>query len=371
MTAVEEWTGELACALQAAKRMSNDAFAERLGIGVRTVARWHQSPEMVPKPSMQQILDTTLSQATDDERARFARRVAALQGSAPRIVSPDGSAALPMRVAIAVVVKGSDVLIVCRRSEDGREDSWQFPAGVVKPSSSAPATAVREAFAETGVRSTMRAELGSRLHPATNVYCDYFACDYLAGTPENRDVVENVDVMWVAKDQLTRFIPKTSIYEPVLTALGVDMSEQLEAERPGIAAAVIVRDRRVLLIRRKQREGSLLWAFPSGQIEAGETPEQAAVREAQEEVALTTTAERRLGERVHPASKRRMTYVACSVASGEARVADSDELAEVEWCDLTEIALRVPDGFYEPVQAYLDDVLSGDHHLRVQQWRAS
>ena len=370
MTAVEEWTGELACALQAAKRMSNDAFAGHLGIGVRTVARWHQSPEMVPKPSMQQVLDTTLNQATDEERARFARRVAALRDSAPRIV-PNGTAALPMRVAIAVVVKGSDVLIVCRRSEDGHEDSWQFPAGVVKPSSSAPATAVREAFAETGVRSTVRAELGSRLHPATNVYCDYFVCDYLAGTPENRDVVENVDVMWVATDQVTRFIPKTSIYEPVLTALGVDVSEQLEEERPGIAAAVIVRDRRVLLIRRKQREGSLLWAFPSGQIEAGETPEQAAVREAKEEVALTTTAKRRLGERVHPASKRRMTYVACSVASGEARVADSDELAEVEWCDLAEIAQRVPDGFYEPVQAYLDDVLGGDRHVRVQQSRAS
>ncbi len=83
------------------------------------------------------------------------------------------------------------------------------------------------------------------------------------------------------------------------------------------------------------------------------------MREAQEEVDLATVAERRLGERVHPASKRRLTYVACSVVSGEARVADSDELAEVEWCGLAEIAQRVPDGFYEPVQAFLDHALAG------------
>jgi len=33
-------TGRAACALQAALRMSNEAFAEHLGIAVRTVAAW-------------------------------------------------------------------------------------------------------------------------------------------------------------------------------------------------------------------------------------------------------------------------------------------------------------------------------------------
>ena len=136
----------------------------------------------------------------------------------------------------------------------------------------------------------------------------------------------------------------------------VDGSEQVE-ERPGIAAAVVVHDGRVLLVRRRHREGTLLWALPSGEIEPGETPEQAAVREVQEEVGLTTTAERRLGERVHPATRRRMTYVACSVVSGDAHVADTDELAEVEWCGRADITQRVPDGFYEPVQAYLEEAL--------------
>jgi hypothetical protein len=34
------WTGETACALQKAMRMSNERFAERLGIGVLTCAEW-------------------------------------------------------------------------------------------------------------------------------------------------------------------------------------------------------------------------------------------------------------------------------------------------------------------------------------------
>src|SRR5690348_4626487 len=39
----------------------------------------------------------------------------------------------PLRVAVAVVIRGADVLIVCRRAEDASGISWQFPAGVVKP----------------------------------------------------------------------------------------------------------------------------------------------------------------------------------------------------------------------------------------------
>jgi hypothetical protein len=52
--------------------LSNEAFAARLGIGLRTVAAWHQKPDLRPKSEMQQILDSTLAQATPSVRARFA-----------------------------------------------------------------------------------------------------------------------------------------------------------------------------------------------------------------------------------------------------------------------------------------------------------
>jgi hypothetical protein len=80
---VTDWTGRAACALQAALRMSNDAFAAHLGIGVRTVADWHQKPDLRPRPETQQLLDTALAQATPEVVERFA----VLTGQAPPAVS--------------------------------------------------------------------------------------------------------------------------------------------------------------------------------------------------------------------------------------------------------------------------------------------
>jgi hypothetical protein len=72
MEMIEGWTGALACMLQAALRMSNEAFADRLGVNVRTVAGWHQKPTTRPKSEIQQALDTALSQAPPGARERFA-----------------------------------------------------------------------------------------------------------------------------------------------------------------------------------------------------------------------------------------------------------------------------------------------------------
>ncbi|MFD5443685.1 MULTISPECIES: NUDIX hydrolase [Streptomyces] len=136
------------------------------------------------------------------------------------------------------------------------------------------------------------------------------------------------------------------------------MTEQTAAQRPGISAAIVVHDNRVLMVRRKISEGQLSWQFPAGEIEDGETSEQAAVRETHEEVGLTVTVVKSLGGRVHPKSGRNMSYTACTVASGTAYVADADELAELEWVALADIPEFVPYGLFKPVQAHLDSVLS-------------
>lgn len=125
-----------------------------------------------------------------------------------------------------------------------------------------------------------------------------------------------------------------------------------------VAAAVIVRGAQVLLVRRAVEEGDLRWQFPAGKVEAGESPEQAAVRETLEETGLVVEPVRKLGERVHPKTGRLMYYVACGVLSGEAHVADEEELAEVAWVALVEIPEYVPYGLFEPVQEYLDGELA-------------
>lgn len=85
------WTGRTACALQAALRLSNEAFAEHLGIGVRTVATWHQKPDLRPKSEMQQLLDTALERASPSAKKRFAALVSSLAPSGVPVETTTGS----------------------------------------------------------------------------------------------------------------------------------------------------------------------------------------------------------------------------------------------------------------------------------------
>ncbi|MEV4313012.1 hypothetical protein [Actinocrispum sp. NPDC049592] len=83
MSLVDGWTGRSASALQAALRMSNELFAQHLGIAVRTVASWHQKPDLRPKSEIQQILDTSLEQASSAVKERFGALMSGSPSSGP------------------------------------------------------------------------------------------------------------------------------------------------------------------------------------------------------------------------------------------------------------------------------------------------
>jgi 8-oxo-dGTP diphosphatase len=116
-----------------------------------------------------------------------------------------------------------------------------------------------------------------------------------------------------------------------------------------VAVAVIAHVGRVLLVRRRVPEGALVWQFPGGEVEPGQSPEQAAVRETLEETGLKVEVASLIGQRVHPKTGREMSYTACVVVDGEAHVADEDELDAVAWVRLEEIPKYVPYGLFEPV----------------------
>lgn len=128
-------------------------------------------------------------------------------------------------------------------------------------------------------------------------------------------------------------------------------------QRPPIAAAIVVAEGRVLMVRRRVTEGELSWQFPAGEVEPGESADNAAIRETREETGLTVRPTKRLGERVHPATGRTMVYVACEVLAGTAYVADEEDLSEVAWCDRVTLASNIPSPLYGPVQDYLDTAL--------------
>lgn len=135
------------------------------------------------------------------------------------------------------------------------------------------------------------------------------------------------------------------------------MTDTLTDDRPAISAGIITQDGAVLLVQRKVKEGVLSWQFPAGEVEPGETLEEAAARETVEETGLTVIPTQLLGERIHPKTGRRMAYVACDIVSGTAHVADEGELADLAWVKPNDFSTFVPYGFAPVVQDYLESRL--------------
>ena len=129
-------------------------------------------------------------------------------------------------------------------------------------------------------------------------------------------------------------------------------------ERPAISAAIIADDGKVL-DRPATREGRANCPGSSPLVRSSRErhPEQAAVRETSEEVGLTVKASKFLGQRVHPKTGRTMCYVACDVVSGDATVADEEELDSLASVEHGQLPEYVPYGLWEPVQQHLDTVL--------------
>lgn len=126
--------------------------------------------------------------------------------------------------------------------------------------------------------------------------------------------------------------------------------------RPSVVSCYIVQDGRLLMLRRRFPSGALEWTALSGEIEPGETPEEAAAREAMEEIGVAVVVEERLGERVHPETGRHLIYLVGRILSGDTHLVDHDENSEVEWVSIPEALERwanLKGGVFPPVREYL------------------
>ena len=105
-----------------------------------------------------------------------------------------------------------------------------------------------------------------------------------------------------------------------------------ETFTPKVVLALIVKDGKFLLIRRKLPSFKVEWAFPGGVTEKGESEEEAIVREAREEVGLDVKVVKKLLERKHPNTLVTIAYFHCTTFSDKTpEVGEKYEIAEVEW----------------------------------------
>lgn len=109
----------------------------------------------------------------------------------------------------------------------------------------------------------------------------------------------------------------------------------------------------------KRRDGKPPVTFISGEIEPGESPADAAIREVKEETGLVIKTGRIIGRRVHPQTHRSLTYVAAWPASSDTGIAvvDEDELSSVQWMSFTEVTDVMGKNLFEPVRKHLKRTL--------------
>ncbi|HEY9347920.1 MAG TPA: NUDIX domain-containing protein [Inquilinus sp.] len=115
-----------------------------------------------------------------------------------------------------------------------------------------------------------------------------------------------------------------------------------------IACAILLRDGRILLGRRTPQRRSYpdCWDVLGGHLEAGETPEQALVREVQEEAGVTPLRHRLVAtlpdlDPVRNGEARYHVFVVTGWTGGEPRML-GDEHSELRWIPIEE-AVRLPD----------------------------
>ena len=121
-----------------------------------------------------------------------------------------------------------------------------------------------------------------------------------------------------------------------------------------ISVGIVNNNGQILMIKRATREGDLLWQFPAGKLESGETAEQAVSREVKEETGVEVKVIKSLGERIHPYTERQMSYFLCEPLDCEAVIDLSvDEVAECRYAAPREVFDLVTTEVFAPVRDFI------------------
>lgn len=124
------------------------------------------------------------------------------------------------------------------------------------------------------------------------------------------------------------------------------MTEYPDYPRVAVGA-IVIKDGRVLLVKRSKPPGEGLWAIPGGRVELGETLQQAAEREIMEETGLTILARDPLYtfEVIEPddAGRPRFHYVIVDLIAEyvKGELSPSDDASEARWVSSQELE-RLP-----------------------------
>jgi 8-oxo-dGTP pyrophosphatase MutT (NUDIX family) len=114
------------------------------------------------------------------------------------------------------------------------------------------------------------------------------------------------------------------------------------------AGIVLIQDNKVALIER-HRAGLHYFVFPGGGVDEGESPEQAAVREAMEELGIQVAIKQKVAE-IQLGRKSRQIYFLVEQTGGEFGTGAGEEYTDADPADPEE-------GIYFPIWMPVDELL--------------
>jgi GntR family transcriptional regulator len=175
--------------------------------------------------------------------------------------------------------------------------------------------------------------------------------------PEGQPVLEILRTAYAADDRPVEAC--TNVLAAYQWRLTYRWGQQAAESEPSasvdpapVVAAIVTSHVGVLVARRN--DGTPPWTFIAGEVEPGESPADAVIREVKEETGLQVRPGEVIGRRVHPQTGREMIYVAARPVHGtRAFVGDEQELAEVRWVDLAQADELMGGMIFEPVRSHL------------------
>lgn len=122
------------------------------------------------------------------------------------------------------------------------------------------------------------------------------------------------------------------------SSAGADGNETtLSVAHLRVAVGIVVRDGKVILVKRRASEYGLLWQFPAGVVKPLEDPGAALCDEIQAETGVATRIVAHLGSRLHPDTHVHCEYFHCHYLHGMLINQDTAENSDVQWVKISEI----------------------------------
>lgn len=123
-----------------------------------------------------------------------------------------------------------------------------------------------------------------------------------------------------------------------------------------VAIAVVVRQRSVLLVCRRDDPAGITWAFPAGVIKPGVRPDATAVRETLNETGVHCAIGQHIGSRIHPVNGVFCEYFLAEHLAGEGVNGDEVENVDVMWVPIASMHRFIPeDSLFPPILAVLKE----------------